>query len=177
MTVRAGFVLTLAGFVIGTFEATASTFFPSPWRFVHPVLPIVASFIVLEKRSWALLFGFTAGMAMDALAVGTASLASARLIMIALAVSFMGRRFLTNHSIFAAVAVALIARGFEWAWVFLFERFVFLVGEPMRFAPGWGSVWPVVAWDAFFVSVSFIAATFVRTRFVGLAQPRRPAGI
>lgn len=173
MTIRAGFVLTFAGFVVGTFEATASSFFPSPWRFVHPVLPVVASLIVLEKRSWALLFGFTAGMAMDALAVGTASLASARLILIVLAVSYMARRFLTNHSIFAAVAVVFIARGFEWFWLFLLERILSIAGEPFRFAPGWGFVWPVMAWDAFFIGLSFIAAAFVRTRFVGLAPTRR----
>ncbi len=155
-----------AGFLLGMFEATLSTFLHGYTSFILPVIPFIVLLIVRDRPTHALIAAGSAGLVMDIFALGHPTFAIARLLIIALLIIFLARTFLTNQSLYAAVALTIIARTIDRSWLMI----VYWIRGSLPFIQmvhlSWPSAWRIAISDIIFVTVIFIFLTFLTQKFV-----------
>ncbi|MFZ2803892.1 MAG: hypothetical protein WA001_01590 [Patescibacteria group bacterium] len=172
MTIRRLLLLIVLGLLAGLFEATTSTLLPSPFSALRPIIPVIVGFIVLQRPESAYAFAVSAGAAMDLFTVGPSTLAFVRLLLIAFAIAVVAERVLTNHSLYAAMALTVLARILDWVWLFGVQAIVHLEGVARAFVPGWQAALTVLAFDAMIIVVAFIVNHVVFKRFVAFRLAR-----
>jgi len=172
MRLRRLLLLLVLGCFAGLFEATLRTFLPWPVVDVRPVLPILVCFIILRQPESAYVFAVSSGAVLDLFSVGGMTLAFARFLIIALLIALVAETVLTNHSLYAAIALTLLSRAFDWLWLALAHTAV-------RFGGGAGSLfphWQEIAWtlglDACIITFAFLLNHFVFKRFVAFRLSR-----
>jgi hypothetical protein len=173
MTIRRAILLVLLGCFVGLCEATLVTFLPSPFFDLRPVLPIVVCLIILGRTESAYLFGVSAGAVLDLFAVGGMTLAFARILLIAFFVGLIAETVLTNHSLYASVALVLLARVLDWLWVAAAHGLGRLAGLTIANAPRWQDGLRMLGLDAGILVCVFLVNHLVVKRFVGFSTARR----
>lgn len=165
------------GIVAGLFEATAATFFKGMPSFVHPIVPLLAYLVVVDRPTSALFLGASAGIIIDVLAPEHPTFALGRYLLIAVIIALAARRLFTNQSLYAALALTLIARVLDVCWQivarWLTGRFPF----SLTAAAAWHDAWRVAVTDVLLVGAGFVVGAFVVKRFVvGRKTSVRPYG-
>lgn len=118
MSVRSALMLTVLGIFLGLFEASFRSFFPSPFVHVRPLLPIMVLYVVFGRWERAVWLGVVGGLLIELFGLPRATLAEIRFPLIALLLAITSERVFTNASVYAALAMGLIARSVDmlWSW-------------------------------------------------------------
>lgn len=173
MKVRQLLLLIILGCLAGLLEATTVTFLPFPFSYLRVTIPILISFIILQRPESAYVFAVSAGGMLDLFAVGTISFAFARLLVIALLVALVAETVLTNHSLYAAVALTLFARLLDWAWLACIQAVVRIGGSAAHLVPGWREAVWMLFFDGVIITAAFLVNHVVFKRFVAFRLARR----
>ena len=159
-------IIGVAAVIAGLFEATFSTFLPTPWREIRPILDGAILLVVLNRPKYAFVFAAITGIILDVIPVEGSGFASARLIAIVALVMLLVQTVLTNRSVYATALLMVTARAADRVWLSVVS-FLLRFGsgpamhlEPLRFA------WITLAWDIGLVSLGFISFAFFTRRFL-----------
>ncbi len=156
------FALLLAAFLLACVEWAFVPFLP-PFLRVHPGLPVVVMLAVTTRRRWSTAFALAFGVTVDLLSVARLELATVRMVAIAVFVQLVLRYILTNRSVYAVVALGLVARIVDWVLVRL-GTVIASVLESTWFGPAVETAWvQQLLWDGFLLIWLFIFfATFTQ---------------
>ena len=98
------------GVVFGLFEATAATFLPGAWSAFRPTFALAGFLLIRNAPRSAIVFLMFAGSATDLFSIGIGTFATARYVLIIATLAFVAKAVLTNHSLYVAIALTLLAR-------------------------------------------------------------------
>ena len=102
MSVRPVLMLTVLGVILGLFEASFRSFFPSPFVHIRPLLPMMVLYVVFGRWEGAIWLGFVGGLFMELFGLPQMTLAEIRLPLIAWLLSVTSERVFTNASVYAS---------------------------------------------------------------------------
>ena len=117
MSIRPALTLTALGILLGLFEASFRSFFPSPFVHLRPLLPIMVLYVVFGRWERAIWLGFVGGLLIELFGLPRATLAEIRFPLIAWLLAVTSERVFTNASMYAAMAMGLIARSVDTLWI------------------------------------------------------------
>jgi hypothetical protein len=166
MRPRAWFLVLALGVIAALYEATVATFLPFPWSAWKPVVFLVSFSIVREAPRRALIYAVVCGILLDAFSVGGSSLMLIRLLVLAVVLWIMSERVLTNHSFYAAVALAFFARVLMQILLFAVQGFMRLKNPSVLLSTDWAAIMMTGVWDTVAIGFFFIIHAFVSRRFV-----------
>ena len=98
------------GVVFGLFEATAATFLPGAWSAFRPTFALAGFLLIRNAPRSAIVFLMFAGSATDLFSICIGTFATARYVLIIATLAFVAKAVLTNHSLYVAIALTLLAR-------------------------------------------------------------------
>ncbi len=161
----------LLGLLAGLYEVGAVPFLPA-WAGFRPVIPLLALTLVSSRRSRALAFVIGAALAWDAYVLGYFDVAILRLPATVFVLGWIADRFLTNRSVYAAAALAVVARFADWigAGALSFAAVLFNLHDALWLppqAPGF-----VLLWDVVCASFGFLVLASFTGRFA--SRPTSP---
>lgn len=175
MTWREWLAVILLGPLVAVYEATFSTFVPSFWSALHPVLFCIIISLLRERPWRALAFAALCGGILDAFSIGSMGYAFFELLLITLILWFFSRRVLTNHSLYAGMALVILARGLS-ALMFMLVRSVERLKDSSLFiTPDWSFFLRSSVWDVVLIGGFFLINLLLSRKFVTLmsATPNR----
>lgn len=169
MTIRNALSVVAGSAAVSIFDATFSTFLPAPWSSFHPSLLLVSLFIIRESPQLAILSAVVSGMFLDAFSFSQ-TFALARLLVVSGALWFFTRRVLTNHSVYAALAIVFAARAIDQLLRALVQSAMHAKAPSLLVAPMWQMMWTSGLWDAAIVCMLFTIQAFLHRRFLSLPR-------
>jgi len=173
MTARTILLMSVIGLLLGLYEATAFTFSNGIFSLILPVIPALILLVVREHAEEALVVGAIAGSIIDVFAPEMSNFATARLMLIVLVFTFVARTVLTNHSLYAAIAMTIAARLVDRLWVLLVSWVHGWMSLHALLNLQWPSIWRTAISDACMVSVAFFFLSFLIGRFLLAKRPYR----
>lgn len=156
----------IAALGVGLLQASFFSILPTPWRELQPVLPFATILVVLHRPRAALVFAAIAGFAVDLFSPGASRFAYAEYLLIAAAVAFLSETVLTNRSVYAAAALAAVARGLSRLWdvgVSAVSAVLFKTAAPFEPAV---SFLITLGWDLAVVATLFFLLAHFTRRFL-----------
>ncbi|MFA5935366.1 MAG: hypothetical protein WC787_00705 [Patescibacteria group bacterium] len=174
MSTRGWIIVVISAFVAAMLEASFLPFLPSPWREIRPVLQIAVIFVVLNSPRGALVYAGIAGLLLDIFRLDSGTFAFGRLIAVTLLMILLSDTVLTNRSVYATVALSLVARFADRIWLWIVHAIgtnIFRMDiriEPLT------SLFLSIAWDIGLISLVFVLlAVFTRRFMVTAPRSRR----
>lgn len=161
----------LLGLLAGVWEVAVWPFLP-PFASIRPLLPLAVLTLIASGRSRALVTAASAGLLLDLYSVGTFDLATLRWVGLVLLLDVLARHFLTNRSIYSALALVFIGRLVERASAWLFGELSFRLGRSVYEPHIWGSLGSMLLWDLGLVAIGFVLLAFFTRRFVTFVPHR-----
>lgn len=156
----------------GLFEATAVTLWPSPWKMIQPLIPIVIFLLLLERdwmAFWILLLG---GLCLDLFSFGDPMLHIIRFQVIFLVLWLLARRVITNRSIYAALGLALVARLLDGLTLEVLSVVRVFFHLP-SFSVVWSMYPRIFVWDILMLGITFgIFSRLTRRLSVFIRSPQ-----
>ncbi len=173
MRLRPGLLALFGGLLAGLYEATVWGFAPVIASGIHPIAPGIALFVLYEQPEAALVFAGVAGLVTDVLSVDAPYFLLAAYLLIAFGLGLMAKTVFTNRSLYAAIALCLVARACENLWVLgvdVLRRASWNAGASWFSATPW---WAVPASDILIMSGAFFVSLLVRRTMRGAGETRR----
>lgn len=158
-------IAALAGFAAGLFEVSITPFLPT-WAGVRPLLPLITILLVSTKRSRVAVALLCGTLVFEAYRVSTIDLPIVRLALVVFCMDLVARRFLTNRSVYATVALAWFGRLLDFLSLWLLSMLLFFLG--IADAPRFWQELPLwtVAWDGLLVCIGFFGVALFSRRFL-----------
>jgi hypothetical protein len=154
----------LAGLAAGLFEVSVTPFLPG-WLDIRPLIPLVAVLIVSSKRSRAYAATIAGALVIEAYAISEPDAPLFRLILVAALMDVAARQFLTNRSVYATAALAVM--GGLGSWVLA----IALSGAAIAFGISDGPWSPTglplfsLLWNVVLSGLAFLAVAGFTARF------------
>ncbi len=167
MSVRPMLTLTALGILLGLFEASFRSFFPSPFIHIRPLLPIMALYVVFGRWEGAIWLGFIGGLLIELFGLPQMTLAEIRFPLIAWLLSVTSERVFTNASLYAALAMGLIARCVDVLWLWGALR---ISGVPFSAAIDLSAFGQTLVIDALCIVMLFVLQTILRKGWMTATQ-------
>ncbi len=162
--------LTLSAILLGLYEPTVAPFLPEPFRWALPVVIVLTVLVTIKKTREALIFAGVAGLMVDLFTTSGGQFAIARFMVIVLVLSAVQSSVLTNRSLYASLALGLVARSLDALWrtsaSFLSAL---LFHAPASFLSGRAFI-TTIMWDAALISLGFGVVAFFTKRFLILPR-------
>ncbi len=163
------FMAAVVGICAGIWETALLPFLPNlfAWR---PVLPIAVILLVSSSREKALVAAIAGAVFLDAYGWSQTDFAILRYVLIILLLSYVSERFLTNRSVYATAALAVLARILDMVSSAVADGIGFWLGfssESWQWPQALG--WTLV-WDAATAALAFLLIAAVTKRFVTMAR-------
>lgn len=154
----------LAGLMAGIFEVAVSPFLPV-WADIRPLFPLLAVLIVSSSRSRVYAAAVAGALVIEAYAIATPDAPLFRIIVVALLMDLVARRFLTNRSVYATAALAFFGGFVSWILVVAISGTAIALGlaDGPWSPPGIpfiSLVWDMILTGAVFLSVAAFTARF-----------------
>lgn len=157
----------------GVYESAFLGSAPFPFYYIHPVLPICVMLFMLNRRPAAYVTAYLAGCVIDLMSATSTGWVIGRWLIILLIVDVLSERVTTNRSLYAAVALVVLARVLDrvlWqlsAWA---NFYVIRQSVPID---RWESLIGVLLIDVMIACIVFMSVTFFTKRFVISIDPRK----
>lgn len=156
----------LLGVLAGLWEVGVSGFLPTSLAAFKPIVPIMVIFIVASTRLRALSFAVAAALILDAYTGFAYDFAIIRFALLVFSLDLVLTQFLTNRSVYATAALALMARSLDWfsVWIFSWLGFVFERSPYIWHLPS--SWFMTLIWDMGLAALGFLLLARFTRRFV-----------
>ncbi|HVM90855.1 MAG TPA: hypothetical protein VMU11_03095 [Verrucomicrobiae bacterium] len=154
----------LAGLVAGLFEVAVTPFLPA-WADIRPLIPLVAVLIVSSSRSRAYAAMVGGALAIEAYAVWIPDAPLFRLVLVVMLMDVAARQFLTNRSVYATAALAVLGLLASWILSLLISGAA--IGIGLADGPWSAAAFPFFAmvWGVLLASGAFLAVAAFTARF------------
>lgn len=153
------------GLLFALYEVAVVSFLP-PWVALRPLLPFCVMLVVGSTRSRALAAALAGGLVLDAYALGHVEFALVRLPITVLLLAFTAGRVLTNRSVYATAALAVLARLLDWSGAWLFSAVTVFLNVGDRFWSFPTAPVAILAWDVLSTAVAFLLLASFTGRFM-----------
>jgi cell shape-determining protein MreD len=159
---RRWLIVVLLGLVAAVWEVAVAPFLPGPLS-LSPLWPLVVILLVSSKRSRAIVVAVCGGLVVDAYAASVIPWLTLRLLAGVLILDVVHQQFLTNRSLYATVALAVLARFIDVLGLF----FLYLVRLGFSVHALWiaPSVWTWM-WDVVLCAVGFLLIAAATRRYL-----------
>lgn len=155
----------MMGLAAGLWETAVLPFLPAVFAF-RPLLTVSVIFLVSSSRNKALAAAFVGAAFLDAYGWSQTGFTILRYSVIVLLLSYVSERFLTNRSVYATAALAILARGLDLASASITVAIGYWLGfssQPWQWPSG--MLW-TFAWDGLIAAGAFMVIAGVSKRFV-----------
>jgi len=159
----------LFGLACGVWEVAVTPFLPAAFS-IHPLLPLLVIFVIASGRPRALAAAIAGGVIIDLFQPAFSDGATLRYVLIVLLLDLVSRHWLTNRSIYSAIALAFVGRVFERFSAWLIGMLLHLTEVTPYYWSNGASGWVPYLWDAMFVAAGFLLIALLTKRFLTLAQ-------
>jgi cell shape-determining protein MreD len=157
----------------GLYEAAFLPSAPFPFEYIRPVLPFCVMLFMLNRRPAAYVTAFLAGMTIDLLAAAGNGWVIIRWLIVLFVVDSLSERVTTNRSLYAALALVIMARLLDRAlWQVIAWLSYYIVKQPIP-VESWSNLLGILVVDAFITALIFVSITFFTKRFVISINPRK----
>ncbi len=155
----------LMGVFLAFWEQVLRTFLGSPLVFFLPVLPMAVFSIIRGRRFEVLAAMLAAGLVVDLFPQNDAHVAMviAGFVFFSLVVS--ADRVMTNHSLYSAVALVVVARVLAFVLQIPIE-FVRHGSAGVGHLFQWSELWPIFLWDSGCVLLLFVGEGVLKRIFI-----------
>lgn len=157
----------------GIYEATFLGSAPFPFYYIRPVLPLCVMLFMLNRRSAAYVTAFLAGSVIDLLSATASGWVIGRWLIVLLVVDVLSERVTTNRSLYAAMALVVMARVLDRVlWQLLSWVSFYIIRQPIPI-DSWRSLVGILMVDMLITILVFVSVTFFTRRFVISVNPRK----
>lgn len=162
-------VAIVLGLLAGLWEVSVVPFLPPAFS-IRPLLPLAVLLLVSSIRGRVFASLISGSLLIDTYDWTHFDVTVLRLTLVLFVLDAASRRFLTNRSVYASVALVFLGRILDWTGSALIS-FVGSWLDPSRYP--WHfpvEPWWVLAWDAALVASGFLLLAAFTRRFVTLGQ-------
>jgi cell shape-determining protein MreD len=155
-------------------EVAAVPFLPS-WLAVRPLVAFLVLCVIGSPKPRGVVAAVLGGLVVDAFSYARFDAATFRLVLLVFLIDLVARHWLTNRSLYAALAMAVLARCADWVMGWLVAESAYALTAVAYPPVFWRDPLQTLAWDVALVGVGFLALALFSGRFSLTAIPKDPA--
>jgi hypothetical protein len=154
----------LAGLMAGLFEVALTPFLPG-WADIRPLFPLLAVLIVSSSRSRVYLAAMAAALIIEAYAISAPDAPLLRILVVTILMDVVARRFLTNRSVYATSALAVLGGVVSWMLMLAISGSAIALG--LADGPWSPAHFPAMSllWDMGLTAIAFLSVAGFTARF------------
>lgn len=166
-------LLGVAALAAGVYESAFVSSAPWPVYFFRPVLPACVMLFLLNRRTAAYVTAALAGGVISLLSAAPSGWILGRWMIVLLIIDVLSERVATNRSLYAALALVVVARVFDRLLWQIFSWFSLVILHQASPIESWAHLLWVTSVDMLLAALVFIAITLFTKRFVIAINPRK----
>lgn len=159
-------IVILSSVVAGIYESGFIGSAPPVFAFIRPIIPICVLFFLLNKRPAAYAMGAISGFIIDLMSATSAGFVTGRWLVSLLLVDLLASKVTTNRSLYASIALVVIARLLDRTLWQLLAWFGTYVLNGTYYLEPWSRLLGVFVFDMLFTTLVFVSITLFTKRFV-----------
>ena len=150
--------------VAAILEVAATPFLPA-WLQVRPLMPLLVLCVIGSSPPRAVATAVVSGVLVDIFSYAAFGVATFRLVLLVFLLDLVSRHWLTNRSLYAALAMAILARFTDWGSAWITQETAYALHFHSYPPVFWRQPWITLAWDVALVGLGFVALALFSNRF------------
>lgn len=159
-------IVILSAVLAGIYESGFIGSAPPIFVYIRPVVPICVLFLLLDKRPAAYAMAVISGFIIDLMSATSAGFVTGRWLLALLIVDLLASRVTTNRSLYASMALVVVARLLDRILWQILSWFGTYVLNGVYYLEPWYRLLGVFVFDVIFTTLVFISITLFTKRFV-----------
>lgn len=166
MRVTSYTIVALTAVALGLYEASLLGSLPSLFNFFHPSIPLMVLFFSLKRPQAGYMLAVVSGLIPDLISAVPTGFATARLLLVALAIDLISENIITNKSLYGSAALVVSGRVVSYFLLFLAGIVYQFILNKQIYYYEFNTYLLIIVIDVLFVTVLFLGASVFTKRFL-----------